>query len=358
MLRRFAQIFLIVAGVGIFTGLVIAGQQKSDSVGDGRGSGNGSGNGVTTETERVQQEQFPYQEITIPFLRNREYISNLSELEGYQRSSSYDSFLTSYDSDNLKINGLLTRPNGQMPEGGWPAIVFVHGFIPPEQYQTESRYEAFINYLARNGFVVFKIDLRGHGDSEGEVGGAYYSADYIIDTLNARAALASSDFVNPAKIGLWGHSMAGNVVLRSMAVRPEIPAAVVWAGAVLSYEDFSEFGISDSSYRPPGDASTRQRRRQELFDTYGQFDSQSQFWSQVDPSDYLSEIQGAIQIHHAVNDDVVDVGYSRNFNSRLDQTDVPHEFYEYSSGGHNISGSSFSSAMSRTVDFFNQQLAD
>ena len=46
-----------------------------------------------------------------------------------------------------------------------------------------------MDYLAQNGFVVFKIDLRGHGDSEGEPGGGYFGADYVTDTLNAHSAL-------------------------------------------------------------------------------------------------------------------------------------------------------------------------
>lgn len=52
--------------------------------------------------------------------------------------------------------------------------------------------------------MVFKIDLRGHGESEGEAGGGYYSDDYIQDTLYARAVLQSTDFVDGDNIGLWG----------------------------------------------------------------------------------------------------------------------------------------------------------
>lgn len=371
MFRKFAVVFLIIAGLGILVGLVIASRHGKKISNDSNLQGQtatlaDSLVGVFTDQNSDQSsdptsdqtERFPFDEMTIPYLRGREYISTLSALQNYQQHATYNSYLTSYDSDGLQINGLLTKPNGQVPIGGWPAIVFVHGFIPPDQYRTEAKYEAYVDYLAKSGFVVFKIDLRGHDESDGEAGGAYYSPDYIIDTLNARAALASSNFVNPNKIGLWGHSMAGNVVLRSQAVRPEIPAIVIWAGAVLSYADFSDFGISDSSYRPPGDASTRQQRRQELFDTHGRFDPQSAFWQKVDPTYYLSDIFGAIQIHHAVDDDVVDVGYGRNLNSRLDQTNVFHEYYEYSSGGHNISNSSFGLAMSRTADFFTEKLTE
>ena len=298
----------------------------------------------------------PFAELTIPYLRSRSYQSSLGQLNQAAQSTEFTTYLTSYDSDGLQINGLLTQPAGEMPEGGWPAVVFIHGYIPPSTYRTDEKYEDYVRYLARSGFVVFKIDLRGHGVSDGEAGGAYYSGDYIIDTLNARAALQAADFVNADKVGLWGHSMAGNVVLRSMAAQPDIPAGVVWAGAVFSYADFGELGIDDNSYRPPSSPSTRTSRRQELFDTHGRFDEDSVFWQQVDPTNYLSDLQGAIQLHHAQNDEVVNIEYSRRLVEQLQNAQVPHQLYEYSQGGHNISGISFSAAMQRTVDFYWEQL--
>lgn len=299
---------------------------------------------------------FPFQEMTIPYLRSRPYESSLGELNQATETSTYTGYLTSYDSDGFKVNGYLTVPKGDKPENGWPAIVFVHGFIPPSTYQTLSNYEDYVDYLARSGFVVFKIDLRGHGESEGEPGGAYYSSDYIIDVLNARAALQGLNFVNPDAIGLWGHSMAGNVVSRALAVRPEIPAIVIWAGAVYTYSDMQKYGISDNSYRPPADQSRTRQKRNDLIKKYGQFDPKSSFWKMVPMTNYLEGIKGAISLNHAVDDNVVDIDYSRNLNSLLDQTSIPHELNEYPSGGHNFTGASFNQAMQNTVDFFKKYL--
>ncbi|TSC69909.1 MAG: hypothetical protein CEO12_673 [Parcubacteria group bacterium Gr01-1014_46] len=297
-----------------------------------------------------------FEEITIPYLKSKTYASKLNDLELLSENIYYTSYLTSYNSDGLKIYGLLTQPKGQMPVGGWPAVIFVHGYIPPQNYQTTVNYSSYVDYLAKSGLVVFKIDLRGHGNSEGEPGGSYYSSDYIIDTLNAYSALQNSDFVNPDKIGLWGHSMAGNVVFRSLAAMPEIPAVVIWAGAVYSYEDFAQFGIDDNSYQPPLGDSERQKRRKLLFDTYGQFNKESDFWKKVAATNYLDGIDGAIQINHAVDDPVVDIGYSRNLMSILDSTTISHELKEYPSGDHNLTGLTFSQAMQNTVNFYKKHL--
>lgn len=299
----------------------------------------------------------PFRELTVPYLRGREYKSSLAPLEEVSSNADYTSYLTSYDSDGLKINALLTVPLGQRPTSGWPAIVFIHGYISPTTYQTLGpQYADYVDYFARNGFVVLKIDLRGHGNSEGEFGGGYFGSDYVTDTLNAYSALQHTEFINPQAIGLWGHSMAGNILLRSMAVKKDIPAIVIWSGAVYSYEDLMKYSIDDNSYRPPANDTERQRRRRELFEKHGSPSASSSFWQQVAPTNYLSDIKGAIQIHHATDDPVVNIGYSRDLMSLLDETAVPHELYEYQSGGHNLTGSSFNTAMQRTVDFFKQYL--
>lgn len=299
---------------------------------------------------------FPFFELTIPYLQNRTFDGTLNAREVSYDNAYYTAYLTSYNSDGLKVNGLLTVPKGNEPVDGWPAIVFVHGYIPPASYNTSQNYYDYVDYLARNGFVVFKIDLRGHGSSEGEAGGAYYSSDYVIDVLNAHNALQKSGFVNPVKIGLWGHSMAGNVISRALAAKKNIPAISIWAGAVYTYEDWGKYGIQDGSYVPPQSNSQRISKRQQLFNTYGEFNKDSAFWKQVPMTNYLTDIQGAVQLNHAVDDNVVNVGYSRDLQKLLSDASVENEIQEYSSGGHNISGSAFNQAMQNTVNFFNKYL--
>jgi dienelactone hydrolase len=329
---------------------------------------------------------YPLEDLTIPYLRQRTYASSLGSLQQIDQNSSYTSYLTSYSSDGLKINGLLTVPLGIPPYGGWSAIVFVHGYIPPNQYQTLERYTDYVDYLASNGFVVFKIDLRGNGDSQGQPAGAYYSAGYVIDTLNAYAALqavriaspsanldkgmttASSVTptlnpsqvvdVNPKKIGLWGHSMAGNILMRAWAVKPDIPAVVIWSGAGYSYTDLMKYKLNDPSFQPSPNASDSAnfRMRQQLQKLYGNPDLSKPFWHDLAPVSFLSDLKGAIQIDQAQDDTVVNIGYNRDLMKLFDKTSVPHTMYEYPTGGHNIDGPSFDQAMQHTVEFYKKYL--
>lgn len=357
MRKGFAYLYIVAAlmVVAILGGIGYAAAQKSET-----SSSNTVENTIASIVSSVSPTPaptpFPFQELTIPYLRSREYNSELSELDQLNSNSSYTSYLTSYDSDGFNVNGLLTIPKGDEPEEGWPAIVFVHGYIPPTVYRTTQNYASYVDYLAKNGFVVFKIDLRGHADSEGIPMGAYYAGDYIIDTLNAYSALQKSDFVNPEKIGLWGHSMGGNVTFRSFVAKQDIPAIVIWAGAVYSYTDMSRYGIDDNSYRPPTDNSAREEYRRKLRESYGEFDPNHEFWKQVAPTNYLDGITGAVQIQHAADDAVVNIGYSRDLMHILDSTSIPHQLQEYTIGGHNITGSSYNQAMQSTVQFFKRYL--
>ena len=353
---------LIILIISIFSILVLVGlklnkskiQKQNDKDLKSQDFNNTNTEEKVVEDQNTSDETF--EDLTIPYLQSRKYTGKLGELEKYSENGSYTSFLTSYDSDGLRVNGLLTIPDGEKPEGGWPAIVFVHGYIPPQEYETTQNYVTYVDFLAKNGFVVFKIDLRGHGKSEGEAEGGYYSSSYVIDTLNAYNALLTSDFVNPKKVGLWGHSMAGNVIFRAFVAKKDIKAISIWAGAVYTYSDLSEYGISDNSYKPPSQESESRKKRNLLFEKYGNFDPNNEFWMKVVPTNYLGGLEGITQINHAVDDPVVSIEYTRNLSSVLLETTLKHEIIEYPNGGHNISGAYFDKAMQNTVDFFKRTL--
>lgn len=269
----------------------------------------------------------------------------------------YQQYIASYMSEDNKIYGLLTIPFGDPPEGGFKAIVFNHGFIPPATYQTTERYVAYVASLASSGFVVFKIDLRGHGDSEGEPQGSYFSPGYTIDAIAALKSLQGLDVVDANGIGMWGHSMAGNLVLRAMLIEPDIKAGVIWAGAVYSYDDFVKYSISDPSFTPAVRQQFPARRMgQILRETYGQPNSADPYWQAVSLTEHLETLNSPLQLHHAVNDATVNIGYSYDLSALLLETGKFHEFYQYDDGGHNISAPAFNDAMQRTIQFFQTHL--
>lgn len=306
---------------------------------------------------------FPFgQELTIAYLREMQITgSEITIEEKLSPGSNYLRYLASYLSQGNKIYGLLTMPSGDPPPGGFKAVVFNHGYIPPDAYNTLERYAAYVDYLARSGFVVFKIDYRGHGQSQGYPSGSYFSPGYTIDAISALKSLQTLDYVDPEGIGMWGHSMAGNLVLRAMLVEPAIKAGVIFAGAVYSYEDFLTYGISDNTYRPPATEENPPGNEQLtssriIYETYGWPDLDTPYWQAVSLTANLSYLGSPIQIHHAENDPVVNIGYSYELAEQLQIHGKPYEFYIYEGGGHNLISPYFDQAMLRTVQFFQDNL--
>jgi uncharacterized protein len=301
-------------------------------------------------------------EITIEYLRNIEITGSEITFESeLAPGPNYYQYLASYFSEGNKIYGLLTIPFGETPEGGFKAIVFNHGYIPPAAYRTTERYTAYVDYLARSGFVVYKIDLRGHGESQGEPSGTYFSPDYTIDAIAALKSLQSMDIIDPQGIGMWGHSMAGNLVLRAMLIEPDIQAGVIWAGAVYSYDDFARYGIDDNTYRPPATPDTQitpdpRRGSRAIFDTYGRPDTQVDYWKAVSLTENIDYLNNPLQLHHALDDSVVNIGYSFDLTTVLQENGKAYEFYTYEGGGHNLISPYFDQAMLRTVEFFRNNL--
>lgn len=302
------------------------------------------------------------EELTIEYLRDLEISgSEINFEQELPRTFYYEQHLVSYISEGNKIYGLLLIPIGGKPEGGYKAIVFNHGYIPPQAYRTTERYLAHIDYLARSGFVVFKIDYRGHGQSEGEPSGSYFSPGYTIDAIAALKSLQTLDFIDPQGIGMWGHSMAGNLVLRAMLIEPDIKAGVIWAGAVYSYDDFAKYGIDDNTYRPPATPSSQESTGQRgssrvIIETYGRPDTSVDYWKAVSLTENIVFLNSPIQIHHAEDDPVVNVGYSYDLAAVLQVNGKPYEFYTYEGGEHNLLSPYFDQAMLRTVEFFREYL--
>ncbi|MBI4100298.1 alpha/beta fold hydrolase [Candidatus Microgenomates bacterium] len=309
----------------------------------------------------------PLDPLTIEAMRARDYPGSEVVIEQTLPSAqSYNRYLVSYKSEGLKIYALLTIPIGLKPLSGWPVVIFNHGYIPPEQYQTTQRYEAYVDVFARAGYVVFKPDYRGHGNSDGSPEGAYHSPAYTVDVLNAISSVKKlTDLKNKSgqliidseKIGMWGHSMGGHITLRSMVVSKEIKAGVIWAGVVASYDDLMNRWNRKTPWKPSAREQANYRpSRQNLIEKYGTFEQNPDFWNSISPIHFVSEISGPVQLHHGTIDESVPIEFSQGLKEALEKAGKPVEFYTYEGADHNLSGTAFNLAAQRSLEFFNKHL--
>ena len=306
---------------------------------------------LTATPAAVEQTLNP---LAIDAMRQRDYPgSDLVIEQTLPAGSNYRRFVASYQSDGLKIFALLTVPDGSKPATGWPVIIFNHGYIPPAQYRTTERYVAYVDAFARAGYIVFKPDYRGFGSSQGQPSSAYGSPDDTVDVLNALTTMQRYPDADPNRVGMWGHSMGGNITLRALVVDPRIKVAVIWAGVNATYKDLLE------NWHPPTGISSppsfNKSWRQDFVARFGTPEQNPQFWDSISPMAYLADITAPIQLHHAAGDVEVPIQFSQTLATDLQSAGKTVQLYAYPGDDHNISAH-FSQAMARSVAFFDRYL--
>lgn len=307
---------------------------------------------ATIEATRTATPR-PANPLSIVVMRQRSYPGSEIVIEQtLAPGENYNRYVASYRSDGLKIYGLLTVPRGAKPASGFPIIIFNHGYIPPSEYRTTERYVAYVDMIAKSGYIVFKSDYRGHGNSEGVANGAYAAPDYTVDILNLLTSLKKFKDGDPKRIGMWGHSMGGQITLRSVVVTPDIKAAVIWAGVTTPYT--GEFNWRPTSPAGNGAASSATRSwRAAMIQEYGSPEENPEFWNSISPNSYLADVTAPIQLHHGTSDASVAYRVSEEFARELKLANRAYEFYSYPGDDHNIS-KNLSLAMQRSIAFFDR----
>ncbi len=269
----------------------------------------------------------------------------------------YSRYIASYQSDGLTLYGLLTVPTGNKPAGGWPVILLNHGYIPPTEYSTVQSYEAIVGAFAQSGYIVFKPDYRGNGNSPGTPTQVYISPDYVSDSLNALASLKKYPDANPDKIGVWGQSMGGNITLHEMVISHDIKAVVLMAGVVGSYSrilDWWKARVASGVLTTQNDLQA-EKLVEQMVSVHGTPQTNPDYWNSIDPTAYLSDVNAPVLIQVGSTDTVVPPSFSQELANRLQQAGKNVQFHVYPGADHNLSPDTVA-AVEEAIAFFNQYL--
>lgn len=131
------------------------------------------------------------------------------------------------------LAGTFTRPRSAGARA--PVVVTITGSGPQERDEAIPGVEGYrlfaqiADTLGRRGIGVLRLDDRGIGESGGTFRGAT-SQDFAADIRAAVAWLRSRDDVDPARIGLVGHSEGGLIAPMLAAEDPTLAAIVLMAG--------------------------------------------------------------------------------------------------------------------------------
>lgn len=126
-----------------------------------------------------------------------------------------------FPSRGVECAGDLFLPVGSGDGNRRPAIVLGQGFSSVKDGVLEQA-----RYFAERGYVTLAIDYRTFGESDGEPRGQVFPLEEVEDFRSGLSYLELRDEVDPARIGLWGTSFAGGIVIYAAAMDRRVAAVV------------------------------------------------------------------------------------------------------------------------------------
>ncbi len=268
--------------------------------------------------------------LSIPALRARRYPPSEIRLHKMAaRHDDYTSYLMSYDSDGLHITGMATIPTGPGP---FPVALLNHGYVLPSQYATGVGTRVMADALSRRGVVTLATDYRGLGGSQDDMRlniGA--RLEFAIDVLNLAAAAREFPEAQRGLIGIWGHSLGGELAIRAGVVDPWIGPIALWAPLSVWIDDISDY------YRVPTSRSSNQLR------------------AALSAGNYLERLTGPVEVHQGADDLAVNPAWASKLRLALEEAGVASNLYLYPGVGHLLNASA-QTVVRNSTDFLRRHL--
>jgi len=305
------------------------------------------GHGMLSGKEGEKEENVEPHRDSIPAMIEKKFEgSDLKIGRVLETNGAYTRYYITYLSEGLTISGIMNMPKG---EGPFPVIVANHGYIDPKIYTNGRGLKREQDYLARAGYVVIHSDYRNHAESdfdpENEV---RPRSGYVEDIMNLLSAIEISEFefLDKENIGMLGHSMGGGITINVMTIAPkQVKAYVLLAPINANYKENFDRWV----------ATEWPELAQEVFDTYGTFKEEPEFWKSVSAINYLDRIEAPVQLHQGTADKDVPVQWSRDLAKALESQNKAIEYFEYPGIGHSFVNN-FPVVMKHTTDHFDELL--
>ena len=278
----------------------------------------------------------PYRDLYITSLISRNYGGGvLEDMGNLNGAVDFTRKLFRYRSEGLDLYGFINIPQG---EGPFPVIVMAHGYIDPVQFSTLDYSVRYADALTEAGYIAIHPNLRGYGPSED--GENVLGTGDAIDVLNLIALIrqqaGSEGLLKQAdseRIGLWGHSMGGVVVMRTLIVDQQVKAGLLYASIN------ADESINLSHFEKDGRGNEKTDAPREILNL-------------LSPKNYLDQITAPLAIFHGGKDDVVPVNWSRNLCLALDGIGKEVTCREYPDQPHTFQNSGDAQFIKEMVAFF------
>jgi dipeptidyl aminopeptidase/acylaminoacyl peptidase len=288
----------------------------------------------------------PFNLVSLPALIHHRYDGRGLRLgKVLARELAWIRYSVSYRSGPLRITGVMNVPTRP---GRHPLVVIAHGWRNPVLYTSGTMLEREQAVLAESGFVVFQIDYRNYAGSTRETARQVARPlGYPEDLINAVRAVkrARLPFVDTSRVGLFGRSMGGGVVLNALAARPHL------AQAAVLYSPVSSLAANNYERWVRRDRPLRKR----VVAAYGTPASRPAFWRAASSRTYLDRIAVPLQIDHGTADRMCPLRWSVATTAALRADGKNVTLYEYPGERHRFDRS-WPLFMHRAVRFLRAHL--
>jgi dipeptidyl aminopeptidase/acylaminoacyl peptidase len=245
--------------------------------------------------------------------------------------------------DGGTVPGWLAKPAGEPPQGGWPAVVWVHG---GPASQTRANWRPDMQMLLNEGYAVLMPNVRGstgYGRASTARDDVGLRLDSVHDLAAAHHWLAAQPGIAPGRIGIMGQSYGGYMVLAAIG---EYPA--LWKAAVDYY------GIADFTTLL---ADTGPWRRAHRSREYGDPVRDEQLFARISPIHQAGRITAPLLVLHGTRDPRVPFGESEQIVGALRARGHHVQFEQFSYAGHGfIRPADRCRSYAAVAEFFRQTL--
>ncbi len=240
--------------------------------------------------------------------------------------------------DGQTMHYRLFKPTNYQDGKKHPVIVNVYGG-PHAQRVTNSwrSKNLYFQYMAQQGYVIFQLDNRGsynRGKKFEDVIYKHLGVAEVADQIKGVEFLRTLDYVDPDRIGIYGHSYGGYMALMTM----------------FKAGDYFKAGVSGA---PVTDWALYDTHYTERYVGHPASNAKGYEASAVFP--YAEGLKGPLMIYHGMADDNVLFTHATKLFKQLQDQEKQFEMMTYPGSKHSLRGKSVQTHLHQTItSFFNR----
>ncbi len=224
--------------------------------------------------------------------------------------------------DGLEMDGFMLRPPDFDPRKSYPLLMYVYGEVAGQTVRDRwaGRRNLWHLLMTQRGYVVASIDNRGTPSLRGrDFRKALYGGIGVLSSRDQydglTALLDERSYLDPERVGIWGHSGGGSMTLNML----------------FRYPDSYQVGVSRA---PVSDQRLYDAIYQERYS--GLLEEHAEGYVEGSPITHAAGLKGKLLLVHGTGDDNVHYQSSERLIDELVRLNKPFDFLAYPNRRHAI----------------------